>query len=128
MPTTSRTFGHHPRNALRNNWCGTTRLADGGTLDALLAAAAGAAARAYARYNPTLYARHVRLASGVRAEWRLGETPFTSGIVNRDNGGLTKDERQALALSRSSFRACRSPFAGSPRPRSEFTSVGGRDR
>jgi hypothetical protein len=82
----SRTFGYHPRNAVRFNFCGPASLAaDDAAAHALITRAAAVVARAYAAANPALYARHVALAQGVRRAWRLMGTPFTSGIVNRDN-------------------------------------------
>jgi hypothetical protein len=82
----SRTFGYHPRNGVRFNFCGPASLAaDDAEAHALITRAAAVVARAYAAVNPALYARHVALARGVRRAWRLMGTPFTSGIVNRDN-------------------------------------------
>jgi hypothetical protein len=41
--------------------------------------------RAYAWYNPDRYARASDLVEQVLPEWRLEETAFTSGILNRDS-------------------------------------------
>jgi hypothetical protein len=82
----SRTFGYHPRNRIRYNFCGPASLAaDDAEAHAQIMRSAEVAARAYAAVNPALYARHVALAQAVRRAWRLEGTPFTSGIVNRDN-------------------------------------------
>jgi len=86
MPSTSRTFGFHPRNALRHDFCGPASLArEDAEAHAALVGFAPAIARAYALYNPALAARHERLARAVRPEWLLDGTAFTSGIVNRDS-------------------------------------------
>lgn len=86
MPSYSRTFGYHPRNALRNNFCGPHSLAkDDPAAHALLVSYAAVVAGAYARSNPLLFERHTKLARAVRAEWLLEGGPFTSGIVNRDS-------------------------------------------
>jgi hypothetical protein len=86
LPTTSRTFGFHPRNARRNNWCGQASLAtEAPATHALLVEAAAVVRREYRRYSPLRYRRHERLAAGVRADWLLPGGVFTGGIVNRDN-------------------------------------------
>jgi hypothetical protein len=86
LPSRLRTFGYHPRNGVRFNFCGPASLAaDDAEAHAQIMRSAEVAARAYAAVNPALYARHVALAQGVRRAWRLEGTPFTSGIVNRDN-------------------------------------------
>jgi hypothetical protein len=86
MASLSREFGSHPRNRLKNNFCGPASLArEDAEAHAALAHAAGMVLRAYEKYNPALAQRHERLARGVRPEWRLEGTAFTSGIVNRDS-------------------------------------------
>lgn len=40
----------------------------------------------YAELNPTLFAEHLEMARTIEhPEWRIGDSPFTSGIVNKDN-------------------------------------------
>jgi hypothetical protein len=86
MPSYSVTFGYHPRNALRNNFCGPAGLArEDPAAHRLIVSYAGVVASAYARSNPALFERHERLALAVRREWQLEGGPFTSGIVNRDS-------------------------------------------
>jgi len=86
MPSFSREFGSHPRNARRNDFCGLASLArDDPAAHAALAGAAVVVAGAYGRYNPALAGRHDTLARAVRPEWHLEGTAFTSGIVNRDS-------------------------------------------
>jgi len=86
MQSYSRTFGYHPRNARRNNFCGPYSLAkDDPAAHALLVSYAAVVAGAYERYQPAVFERHERLARSVREEWLLEGGPFTSGIVNRDS-------------------------------------------
>lgn len=86
MPSLSRTFGYHPANRRRNNFCGPASLAsEDAEAHAVIAGFAPAIARAYESVNPALAARHTRLARGVRTDWLLEGTAFTSGIVNRDS-------------------------------------------
>ena len=42
-------------------------------------------ARYYEQFHPSLYAEHQKQAEKVLPEWRIEDSPFTSGIVNRDN-------------------------------------------
>jgi len=86
MRSLSREFGSHPRNRLKNNFCGPASLArDDTQAHRALSSAALVVAAAYGKYNPTLASRHERLAKAVRPEWHLEGTAFTSGIVNRDS-------------------------------------------
>src|SRR5260221_3664675 len=86
MQSLSRRFGSHPRNRLKNNFCGPASLATDDTqAHRALSAAAVVVAGAYARSNPALASRHERLAKAVRPEWHLEGTAFISGIVNRDS-------------------------------------------
>jgi hypothetical protein len=82
----SRTFGYHPAVRVRNNFCGPASLAgEDAEAHGLLSGFAPVIARVYEQYNPSLADRHRQLARAIRPEWRLEETPFTSGIVNRDS-------------------------------------------
>jgi hypothetical protein len=86
MPSLSREFGSHPRNRLKNNFCGPASLArDDTQAHRALSSAALVVAAACGKVNPTLARRHERLAKAVRPEWHLEGTAFTSGIVNRDS-------------------------------------------
>lgn len=42
-------------------------------------------ARYYEQFHPSLYAEHQKQAERVLPEWKIEDSPFTSGIVNRDN-------------------------------------------
>jgi hypothetical protein len=81
----SRTFGYHPRDPLRNNWCSPSSLAtEDPEAHALLVSYAGVVTEAYRRANPALLERHTQLARAVREEWMLEGGPFTSVIEIRD--------------------------------------------
>lgn len=51
----------------------------------LIMSYAAKVAKFYEQFHPTLYAEHQRQASKVLPEWKIEDSPFTSGIVNRDN-------------------------------------------
>jgi hypothetical protein len=51
----------------------------------LIMSYAAKVARYYEQYNPDLYADHQKQADKVLPEWKIEGSPFTSGIVNRDN-------------------------------------------
>lgn len=84
---TSRTFGYQPRNTLRRDFCSVASLANDMPREhALIAGAASIVADEYARVNPLLYARHSDITEAkVLQQYRLGGTPFTSGIANDNN-------------------------------------------
>jgi hypothetical protein len=86
LMTNSATFGYEPRNPVRHDYCTAAHLARK-RLHAyhLLTATAGLVARAYAWYDPDRYAHASDAVARVLPEWRLAETAFTSGVVNRDS-------------------------------------------
>lgn len=86
MPSQSRTFGARPRIRIHDDYCSLATLArDDPAAHAVLEEWAGVAARHYQRFGPEVYARHLRAAQRVLPAWLIRGTPFSSGIVNRDN-------------------------------------------
>lgn len=85
--STSRIFGFNPRNARRKNFCSVASLGyeqkkehqaylEGGKI----------ASKLYQQYNPELHQSHAGLCDEkVLPEFKIKETPFTSGIVNDNN-------------------------------------------
>jgi len=86
MRTLSRIFGHQPRALPRRDFCTSASLAreDAAAHDTIAAYAAKVATY-YERYNPERYAQHQAQTTKVLPEWRLKASPFTSGIVNKNN-------------------------------------------
>lgn len=87
LKTNSRTIGYLPRVALRRDFCTATSLANESPADHTAAvSAARIAAFHYAQHNPAGYATHLAAAQEkIKPEWRLFDTPFTSGIINDNN-------------------------------------------
>lgn len=87
LPTISRIFGYSPRSTLRKDFCATTSLAqEFPKQHAEICKGAAVVGKLYGQFNPELYKTHKEISDGkVRPEWRLEESPFTSGIANKDN-------------------------------------------
>lgn len=87
LPTTSKTLGHQPRNTVRRDYCSTAAMArEYPQAHALLCRFAVAATAHYRADNPALHDKHQAIAQEhVLDEWRIEQTPFTSGIVNKNN-------------------------------------------
>lgn len=87
LPTISRIFGYSPRSTLRKDFCATTSLAqEFPAQHGEICKGAGVVSKLYGEFNPELYKTHKEISDGkVRPEWRLEESPFTSGIANKDN-------------------------------------------
>lgn len=86
LKTTSRIFGYRPRIAIRQDYCSATTMAlQFPAQQEILRAYGMELAKIYAEFAPDVYADHMRQLEAVRPEWRLRDTPFTSGIVNKDN-------------------------------------------
>lgn len=87
LKTTSRIFGYNPRNEIRKNFCSTTSMAnEHATEHAVICAFGEHLTKLYAKYFPGVYNMHDSVVQEkVLDGWRIQNTPFTSGIVNKNN-------------------------------------------
>lgn len=86
LPTRSRIFGFSPRITIRRDFCNATSLQqDAPQAAALITQYATKVARYYQEFHPELYAKHQGLADKVLEEWKIKDSPFTSGIINQNN-------------------------------------------
>lgn len=87
LKTNSRIFGFNPRNEIRKNFCSTTSMAvEHPNEHAIICEFGKHLTELYAKYFPHIYAIHENAVNGkVGDGWRIEETPFTSGIVNKNN-------------------------------------------
>ena len=87
LVTNSRIFGFAPRNELRKHPCrAVTLAAEQPKAHAVIASGAEVVARYYMESMPEIAAEHKRLTDEkVKPEYMLGDSMFTSGIVNRNN-------------------------------------------
>lgn len=87
LKTTSAIFGYRPRNVLRNDYCAATAMAaeDKKNHD-VITAFAEELTKYYEEFFPEIFTKHLEeVKNRVKPEWTLGATPFTSGIVNKNN-------------------------------------------
>jgi hypothetical protein len=87
LPTISRIFGFSPRSTLRKDFCAVTSMAqEFSAQHAEICRGATVASDLYASHHPALFKAHRAISmEKVRPEWHLEESPFTSGIANKDN-------------------------------------------
>lgn len=87
VKTTSRTFGYLPRNPLRRDFCSTTSLAIESPADHAAVCQYGIAiSQLYSEFTPKTYEKHQQIMKAkVLDEWAIRQTPFTSGIINKNN-------------------------------------------
>lgn len=87
MVSRSRVFGYAPRIQRRNLACRMTTLArESPDPHRIVCDAARLAWQVYRQQHPQQADRHMKIAlDNVLNQWRIGETPFTSGIVNNNN-------------------------------------------
>jgi 2-oxoglutarate-Fe(II)-dependent dioxygenase family protein len=87
LPTISRIFGYSPRSTLRKDFCASTSLSqEFPAQHAEICRGAKVVSDLYSIHNPDLYCRHEALSEEkVKSEWHLEDSPFTSGIANKDN-------------------------------------------
>ncbi len=87
LVTQSRTIGFQPRSTIRRDFCTTAKLAtEDPELHGLLCAYAAKAVGVYQASGPEILERHMaKVGEKVREEFVIPGTPFTSGIVNKNN-------------------------------------------
>lgn len=87
LKTTSRIFGYDPATGIRKPYCSATRLAfDNPKEHEIITRFGEEIAEVYKKYLPNVYTSHEQLAlSKIKDEWRIPTTPFTSGIINKNN-------------------------------------------
>lgn len=87
LPTTSRTFGFSPRISFRRDYCTASKLAKDSPKDhAVITDYAAQVATYYRNLNPELYEKHLHDTDAhVIGDYRVKDSPFTSGIINKNN-------------------------------------------
>lgn len=85
--STSRIFGYSPRETIRKDYCSSTVMARENPRQHSIICGYGASlAKYYKETCPEMYAYHTALADEkILPEWKIKESPFTSGIINKDN-------------------------------------------
>jgi len=87
LKTTSRIFGYSPRNVIRKDFCSSTSMATEHPQEhAVICDFGQHLAQLYAQHFPNVYAIHEDVVQErVHEGWRIAKTPFTSGVVNKNN-------------------------------------------
>lgn len=87
LRTTSRIFGYSPRLALRKDFCSSTSLSvDQPEQHAAVVKYGIRIADLYSTSTPEAFEKHKKLIEQkVLQEYQLTDTPFTSGIINKNN-------------------------------------------
>ncbi|GIM60533.1 hypothetical protein CAPN008_05830 [Capnocytophaga canis] len=87
LKTQSRIFGYSPRNTIRKDFCSSTSMAVEHPLEHSVICDFGEyIAGLYEEYFPEIYNKHKDLVvQNNLDEWKIPRTPFTSGIVNKNN-------------------------------------------
>ena len=87
LVSTSAIFGYRPRLAMRQDYCSATTLAyDQPKQHHVISSFAQQLVGYYKQYFPERYEFHTKVVEErVMQDWTIGGTPFTSGIVNKNN-------------------------------------------
>lgn len=85
--THSRIFAYKPREKIRNDMCTSTSLAVQMPQEhKIICDFANDLTNYYKKYCPEVFNEHLTVAKEkVLPEWKIGDTPFTSGIINQNN-------------------------------------------
>jgi hypothetical protein len=113
LKTRSRIFGYNPRNTIRKNYCSVTSLAYQQPQEHAIVCQYGIQiSQLYSVFTPEAHRRHMEImADKVLDEWAIRETPFTSGIINKNNplkyhfdSGNFKDVYSCMAVFKRDVR------------------------
>lgn len=87
LVTTSRIFGFQPRLERRQRaFCNQTSLAkDNPKVEGMLRGLAATISKNYFQSAPEVFEEHKKLFNDVEEEWRIKDSLFTSGIINKNN-------------------------------------------
>jgi hypothetical protein len=87
LKTPSRIFGFSPRNVIRNDFCSSTSLSHESPIENKIVCNFGnIISKLYEQYFPMVYNKHIEeVNKKVLDEWKIEDTPFTSGIINKNN-------------------------------------------
>jgi hypothetical protein len=85
--STSAVFGYSPRVPFKHDYCTTTKMAeDYPKQHYIITNYIKEIHNIYAQYFPVEYAKHQDIVKEkIMDEWTIDDTPFTSGIVNKNN-------------------------------------------
>lgn len=87
LKTRSRIFGYSPRITHRKDFCSSTSLSiESPRQHAIVCQYGVQISQVYSKFTPATYAQHQHImAAKVLDAWSIKETPFTSGIINKNN-------------------------------------------
>lgn len=86
MKTVSRIFGYAPRNAIRNDYCRKVSLSrDEPEQNAVLEEYGQAIEEVYKKMSAEKHGHHAEETEKVLGEYKMRDTVFTSGIINKNN-------------------------------------------
>jgi hypothetical protein len=86
ISTRSAIFGYRPRIPLRQDFCSATMMATATPKEhEIVTQFASNLSDIYKKYFPATYAAHEEKVSKVLDEWRIPNSVFTSGIINKNN-------------------------------------------
>ena len=87
LKTESTIFGYNPRNTIRKDFCSVTSMAYNYPKEHnIICGFGGYMSKLYKEHFPNIYNKHKDIVNEkMLKEWVLNDTPFTSGIVNRNN-------------------------------------------
>ncbi len=85
--THSRIFGWRPREKIRNDYCSASMLASTNPREhAIIVDFAKVLSKYYKKFVPKIFKEHKQIADdNILKNWLIEETPFSSGIVNKNN-------------------------------------------
>jgi hypothetical protein len=83
----SRVFGFNPRHAIRRDYCSATGLSIEKPLHhAEISNFGEVISRLYKQHFPEVFKNHSDIVNEkISGDWKIKDTPFTSGIVNKNN-------------------------------------------
>lgn len=87
LKSTSTIFGYEPKKTLRKDFCSATAMAKNQPKAHYIITNFGKElSEIYQKEIPDVYKKHMEIVEDkIKEEWKITNTPFTSGIVNKNN-------------------------------------------
>ena len=87
LSTTSKVFGYLPREIIRKDYCSSSQMATANPkYHAVICKFGETLTNNYKETCPEMFDMHTKITDEkIRPEWVIKNTPYTSGIINKDN-------------------------------------------
>lgn len=86
LVTRSKIFGYMPREQVRKDFCSSTSFSvEDPDNHKTICDFGKEISKYYRKYCPEMFHKHKVISTTINPEWKIEDTPFTSGVINQNN-------------------------------------------